>query len=72
MNEYTDFDKMKKNLERNSDGDNELIFSFLKDMLHKDKRSRKLPKDLLSHPFIQLGEKHIEEEKERLNAQGMF
>ncbi len=67
--EYTDFEKMEKNLGQNCSKDKDLLLSFLKDMLHSDKRKRKTPKELLTHEFIRIGERYVDKERKRLKKQ---
>ncbi len=66
---YTNFVEMKKNLGQNCEGEDDLLLSFLKDMLHSNKRWRKEPGELLSHEFIKMGEDYLEEERLRFGVE---
>ncbi len=60
---FTDFDLLEKSLGENCDQN---LLSLLKSMLDPDKRKRKKPSELLSHPFISMGEQHLETERKML------
>ncbi len=60
---FTDFELLEKSLGENFDWN---LLSLLKSMLDPDKRKRKTPRELLSHPFIRMGERHLETERKML------
>ncbi len=67
---YTDFAKLKSILGQNYQGEGDQLYSFLKCMLHHNKRKRKTPAELLTHPFIKEGEEYLQQERARLAAGG--